>query len=93
MKTSKKPLLVCDGAARFLEETLVRSLEGTLFAVVSAVFTVASIALVVDEAPWGRSGAQTMAAAAPAPASHARPEIVPRQVVAAHDGAGERATQ
>ncbi|MBI3156352.1 MAG: hypothetical protein HYZ20_13215 [Burkholderiales bacterium] len=93
MTTSKKPMLVCDGAARWLEETLVRSLEGTLFALVSALFALASIALVADEKPWGSSGAQTIAATAPGPAAHARAEVAPRQIVAARRDAGERATQ
>jgi hypothetical protein len=93
MKTSKNPLLVCDGVARFLEETLVRSLEGALFAAVSAVFTLTVIAAVFAELPVANSGTPAMASTASDPALAARAEFAPRQLAAVRDVSQADSTQ
>lgn len=93
MKTSKQPLLVCDGAARFLEETLVRSLEGTLFAAISVLFTLAGIAAVFEEALPGTSATQVMASTAAGLVSQARAEPSPRRVAAVVDPSGGDVSQ
>lgn len=41
MQTSMKPLFMREGAMRFLEETVVHSMEGVLFVLLSTLFTLA----------------------------------------------------
>ena len=68
MQTSMKPLFMRERAMRFLEVTMVHSMEGMLFALLSALFTVAGAAAFLEDSSWLTGGAG-LVASAPAPAS------------------------
>ena len=68
MQTSMKPLFMRERAMRFLEVTLVHSMEGVLFALLSALFTLAGVAAFVEDSSW-LAGSAGMTASAPAPAA------------------------
>jgi hypothetical protein len=68
MQTSMKPLFTGERAMRFLEITVVHSMEGVLFALLSAVFTIAGAAAFLEDSGWFASSAG-MTASAPAPAA------------------------
>jgi hypothetical protein len=68
MQTSMKPLFMRETAMRFLEVTVVHSMEGVLFALLSVLFTIAGVAAVVED--WsGLAASNEMTAAAPAAAA------------------------
>jgi hypothetical protein len=75
MQTSMKPLFMRERAMRFLEVTVVHSMEGVLFALLSAVFTLAGAAAFVEDSSWlaGRPEMTASAPAAAAPVLAARP--------------------
>ncbi len=66
MQTSMKPLFTHERAMRFLEETVVHSMEGVLFALISALFTLAGAAAFLEDSSW-IAGRAEMTASAPAP--------------------------
>jgi len=66
MQAPMKPLFTREAARHFLEETVVHSMEGALFALLSALFTLAGAAIFVEDANW-RTGGAGMTAAAPVP--------------------------
>lgn len=68
MQESMKPLFMRERAMRFLEVTVVHSMEGMLFALLSALFTLAGAAAFLEDADWLAGGA-AMSASAPAPAA------------------------
>ena len=68
MQASMKPLFMRERAMRFLEVTMVHSMEGMLFALLSALFTVAGAAAFLEDSSWMAGGAG-LVASAPAPAS------------------------
>lgn len=68
MQTSMKPLFTGERAMRFLEITVVHSMEGVLFALLSALFTLAGAAAFLEDSNW-LAGSAWMTASAPAPAA------------------------
>jgi len=70
MQTSMKPLFTGERAIRFLEVTVVHSMEGVLFALLSALFTLAGAAALLENSSWLAGGAE-MTASAGEPASRA----------------------
>jgi len=66
MQTSMKPLFMREGAMRFLEVTVVHSMEGMLFALLSALFTLAGAAALLEDSSWLAGSAMTASAPAPA---------------------------
>ena len=70
MQTSMRPLFTGERAIRFLEVTVVHSMEGVLFALLSALFTLAGAAALLENSSWLAGGAE-MSASAGAPASPA----------------------
>ena len=81
MQTSMKPLFMRDGAMHFLRETVVSSMEGLLFILLSALFTLAGAAIFLEDSRWLAGGAETTAAA-PAPAAPVLAEHPPQPVAA-----------
>jgi len=81
MQTSMKPLFMRERAMRFLEVTMVHSMEGMLFALLSALFTLAGAAIFLEDSRWLAGGAETTAAA-PAPAAPVLAEHPPQPVAA-----------
>ena len=75
MQTSMKPLFMREGAMRFLQVTVVHSMEGALFAVLSALFTLAGAAALLGDVRGVAGGAGTTAAA---PAAVAAPALAGR---------------
>ena len=75
MQTSMKPLFMGERAIRFLEVTVVHSMEGVLFALLSALFTLAGVAAFLEDSSWLAGGAgMTASVGAPAaPALAAQP--------------------
>jgi hypothetical protein len=77
MQTSMKPLFMRETAMRFLEVTVVHSMEGVLFALLSVLFTIAGVAAVVED--WsGLAASNEMTAAAPAAAAPVLAERPPQ---------------
>ena len=71
MSGPMKPLFMREKAMHFLEETVVHSMEGMLFALLSALFTVAGAMALLEDADW-TDGVIGMTASAPAaPATQA----------------------
>jgi hypothetical protein len=68
MQTSMKPLFTGERAMRFLEITVVHSMEGVLFVLLSALFTLAGAAAFLEDSDW-LAGSAGMTASAPAPAA------------------------
>jgi hypothetical protein len=68
MQTSMNPLFMRDSAMHFLRDTVVSSMEGLLFVLLSALFTLAGAAIFLEDSGWLAGGAGTTAAA-PAPAA------------------------
>jgi hypothetical protein len=68
MQTSMKPLFMRERAMHFLEDTVVHSMEGVLFASLSTLFTLAGAAVFLEDSRWLAGGAE-MTAAAPTPAA------------------------
>ncbi len=67
MQTSMKPLFMRQRAMHFLERTVVHSMEGTLFALLSALFTLAGAAALFEDSGW-LAGSAGMTASAPSAA-------------------------
>lgn len=65
MQTSMKPLFTGERAMRFLEITVVHSMEGVLFVLLSALFTLAGAAAFLEDSDW-LAGSAGMTASAPA---------------------------
>ena len=63
MQTSLKPLFMREGAMHFLGDTVVSSMEGLLFALISILFTLAGAAVFVEDSRWFDRGAEMTAAA------------------------------
>lgn len=83
MQTSMKPLFMRERAMHFLEETVVHSMEGVLFVLLSALFTLAGAAAVLEGANWP-GGSVEMTAAKPAePSSPALVQRPPQQLARA----------
>jgi len=61
-----KPQFTREAARHFLEETVVHSMEGVLFASLSTLFTLAGAAIFLEDANW-RAGGAGMTAAAQVP--------------------------
>lgn len=80
MQTSMKPLFTGGRAKHFLEETVVHSMEGVLFVLLSALFTLAGAAAFLEDANWSSGDAGLTAAAPAAPASPAVAQRAPEQV-------------
>ena len=68
MQTSMKPLFTGERAMRFLEITVVHSMEGVLFVLLSALFTLAGAAAFLEDSDW-LAGSAGMTASAPASAA------------------------
>ena len=66
MQTSMKPLFMRERAMHFLEDTVVHSMEGVLFASLSTLFTLAGAAVFLEDSSW-LAGSADMTASAPAP--------------------------
>ncbi len=81
MQASMKPLFMRERAMRFLEVTVVHSMEGVLFALISALFTLGGAAVFFEDSRWLAGGAE-MTAAAPAPAAPVLAEGPPQAVAA-----------
>ena len=84
MQTPMKPLFMSERAMRFLEVTVVHSMEGVLFALLSALFTLAGAAAFLEDANWSSGSADVTASApakpdAPAFAQAASPRFVSLQ--------------
>lgn len=80
MPTSMKPLFTGERAKHFLEETVVHSMEGVLFVLLSTLFTLAGAAAFLEDASRS-SGSVGLAASAPAaPASAAVDRRPPQQL-------------
>ncbi len=77
MQTSMKPLFMRERAMRFLEVTLVHSMEGVLFALLSALFTLAGVAAFVEDSSW-LAASNDMTASAPAAAAPVLAERPPQ---------------
>jgi hypothetical protein len=77
MQTPMKPLFMRDRAMRFLEVTVVHSMEGVLFALLSALFTLAGAAAFLEDADW-LAGSAGMTASAPAGAAPVLAERPPQ---------------
>lgn len=78
MTTPMKPLFMREKAMHFFEETVVHSMEGMLFALLSALFTIAGAMALLEDFEW-RDGAIGMTAAAPAaPTPPATAQAQPR---------------
>ena len=81
MQASMKPLFMRERAMRFLEVTMVHSMEGMLFALLSALFTLAGAAIFLEDSRW-LAGSAESTAAAPAPAAPVLAENPPQPVAA-----------
>lgn len=81
MTTSMKPLFTRAAAMQFLEQTVVHSLEGWLFALVSVLFTLAGANAFIEGALRPVDNA-AMVASTPAPASPATAQSALLQVAA-----------
>ena len=68
MQTPMKPLFMREGAMRFLEVTVVHSMEGVLFVLLSALFTLAGVAAFVEDSSL-LAASNAMTASAPAAAA------------------------
>jgi hypothetical protein len=68
MQTSMKPLFMREAAMRFLEVTVVHSMEGALFVLLSVLFTLAGGAAFFEGSSW-RAGSAAMTASTPAAGS------------------------
>ena len=79
MQTSMKPLFMHERAMRFLEETVVHSMEGALFFLLSSLFTLAGVAAVFEDSSRP-AGGTTMAVSVPAPSSPLLPRPPPLQL-------------
>ena len=75
METPMKPLFMRQRALRFLTETVVHSMEGVLFVLVSMLFTLAGAAAVLEDSRW--FAGVDLTASAPAPATPAIAERPP----------------
>jgi hypothetical protein len=84
MQTSMKPLFMREKALHFLEETVVHSMEGVLFALLSALFTLAGAAAYLEDSSWFADSDQMTASAPSAPAAQAVAQQGPQQSVAAN---------
>lgn len=63
MQAPMKPLFTREAARHFLEETVVHSMEGVLFASLSTLFTLAGAAVFLEDVNWHAGGAGRTAAA------------------------------
>jgi hypothetical protein len=79
MQTSMKPLFMGERAIRFLEVTVVHSMEGVLFALLSALFTLAGAAALLEDSSW-LAGSSSTVAAAPAAVAPVVAEQPPQPV-------------
>ena len=77
MQTSMKPLFTGERAIHFLEVTVVHSMEGVLFALLSVLFTLAGAAAFLEDSSWLAGSAQ-VAASAPAAAAPVLAERPPQ---------------
>jgi hypothetical protein len=77
MQTSMKPLFMRESALRFLEVKVVHSMEGVLFALLSALFTLAGAAALLEDSRWLAANNE-MTAAAPATAAPVLAERPPQ---------------
>jgi len=68
MQTPMKPLFMRERAMRFLEVTVVHSMEGVLFVLLSALFTLAGVAAFVEDSSL-LAASSAMTASAPAAAA------------------------
>ena len=68
MQTPMKPLFMSERAMRFLEVTVVHSMEGVLFVLLSALFTLAGVAAFVEDSSL-LAASNAMTASAPAAAA------------------------
>ena len=68
MQTPMKPLFMRERAMRFLEVTVVHSMEGVLFVLLSALFTLAGVAAFVEDSSL-LAASNAMTASAPAAAA------------------------
>lgn len=64
-----KPLFTTDRALHFLRETVVSSMEGTLFVLLSALFTLAGAAALLEDFLPARDSGEMTAKAVPSPAT------------------------
>jgi hypothetical protein len=76
MQTSMKPLFTGERAMRFLEVTVVHSMEGMLFALLSALFTLAGAAACFED--FGPTNALAEASAAAPAVRFAETTVVAR---------------
>ncbi len=76
MQTPMKPLFMREGAMHFLENTVVHSMEGVLFASLSTLLTLAGVAMFIENSD-GSIGSIGMSASAPLQA--APPAVARRQ--------------
>ena len=85
MQTSLKPLFMREGAMHFLGDTVVGSMEGLLFALISILFSLAGAAVFVEDSRWFARGAE-MTAVAPAPAAPVLTERPVQPIAALRQG-------
>jgi hypothetical protein len=78
-----KPLFMREAAMHFLRDTVVHSMEGVLFVLLSALFTLAGAAAFVEGPALGGSTSTMTASAAPLPDSSTRVKLPPQQFAAA----------
>ena len=77
MNTPMKPLFMRERAMHFLKETVVHSMEGVLFVLLSTLFTLAGAAAFLEDSRWFAGVDLTATASAPAaPAIAERPPPV-----------------
>lgn len=87
MTHSMKPLFTRESARRFLQQTVVGSLEGVLFLSLSTLFTLAGTAAFFEGSTFGAGVADMLLAAPPARASvTAEADKRPQSLVLAHTG-------
>jgi hypothetical protein len=78
MHTPMKPLFTRERAMHFLKESVVHSMEGVLFVLLSTLFTLAGAAAFLEDSRWFTG--VDLTASAPAPAAPAIAERPPPPV-------------
>lgn len=86
MHTPMKPLFMRERAMHFLKETVIHSMEGVLFVLLSTLFTLAGAAALLEDSRWF-AGSLDLTAAAPAPAAPAIAERPPPPVATVQQAA------
>ena len=83
MHDTMKPLFTRERAMHFLRETVVSSMEGMLFVLLSALFTLAGAAALLEDLGSKGGLSEMTAKAAPAPPSPIAARHSPQQVAVA----------